>query len=87
MFWPCSLERAFTQQVWSKLYAGKPPAIVPALLNDEDSFTLQAILFKLRGKRWPVVVHDCESWRPGFDAFVEDIRTRAREKEVVVEDS
>jgi hypothetical protein len=76
------------QRVWSKLYAGKPPRLMPLdLLNEDDSFTFQAAIFKLRGKRWPIVVYDCEARWPSFAAFVEDIRDHAREKEVTVDDS
>jgi hypothetical protein len=74
------------QKVYSKLYAGNPPQLMPlGLLNPDDSFTFQAAIFKLRNKRWPVVVYDCEASRPSFDAFVEDIRAHASEKEVTAE--
>ncbi len=73
------------QHVWSKLYAGNPPWLLPSFLDGEDYYVFKEVaLFKIRGKRWPVAVYDCEAWRPSFDAFVEDVRAHARAKEVVL---
>src|SRR5262249_45444256 len=71
------------QKVWTRLYSGNPPEFRPALL-DGDSFRFRAALFRVRGRRWPIVVHDTEAWRPSFDVFLDDVRACISEKEIVV---
>ena len=49
----------------------------PVGRNDErgdDSFTFQKVEFKLRDRGSPIIVYDCDVWRPGFDQFVENVR-------------
>ena len=39
--------------------------------------------FRIRGKRFPLEVHDVDVFRPGFDAFLADLRGRISSKETV----
>jgi hypothetical protein len=55
---------------------------VTPMLND-DSFTSQGAHFKVRDRRWVLTIRDSEAWRPGFDAFLADVRKWAGGKEVV----
>jgi hypothetical protein len=48
---------------------------------DDDSFTSRVAAFKIRGKRWPVLVHDSEAFRPSFHEFIEEVRVHAVARE------
>jgi len=37
--------------------------------------------FRIRGKRFPLEVHDVDVFRPGFDAFLADLRSRISHEE------
>jgi hypothetical protein len=82
---PCPFSVDQRWNVWSRLYAGRPPSWMPPVtgFGTDFTFTRQVVFLKLRGKRWPVAVYDSEAHWPSFQAFVEDIRSHARSKEII----
>jgi hypothetical protein len=80
--YPFSVDQRWN--LWSRLEGGSQPSWMPPVTDFGNDFTFisQVVLLKLRGMRWPVAVYDSDAYRPSFRAFVEDIRSHARSKEV-----
>jgi hypothetical protein len=85
--WSVLPNRRLTAQqladVSSKMPFRAMPRDLSVLLDGEDSMTFHVALFKVRDKSGPVAVYDSEACRPSFRAFIEDVRSHAKEKEVL----
>lgn len=64
-----------------KLFPEKSDFFTPLCLDDESK--TRGVFIRLKGKGGPVVVPEAEVYRPGFDLFVNDVRSFAAAKEVL----
>ena len=76
------------QRILAHYHAEAAPFRKPIPLNTEDSFTPHVATFRLRRRSWPIiiyiVIYDVDACRPGFDAFLEDVRAHVGDREIVI---
>ncbi|MBI3408366.1 MAG: hypothetical protein HY040_08415 [Planctomycetes bacterium] len=83
---PRELTAKHEEEVWAKLYPRDMPILRPGFLERAQwDGPVRLAIFKVRGNRWPYAIDASEVCRPGFDAFIGDVRTYAGDKEMVIQ--
>ena len=81
---PYDVTPQLARRIWAGLYPGDTRLFRPAILEEDGSFTGRAMLLRVRGKRWPILIQNYQKWRPSFDLLVADVRVQIANKEIVI---
>jgi hypothetical protein len=80
---PFDVTAAMHRQVWDALFPESADSFFRlSILGTDGTLTGQAVVFRVRGWRWPIVIQDYQRWQPNLGEFAADVRRMIPEKEV-----